>query len=207
MALADKIKQQEEAARKEGISGGKDGWVKIQEGDNRFRVLSEPEMLFEDFNHGICYTDCGYEGSAKFLMYVLDRKDNKIKLWKAPYTVGTSIAGYETDEEYRFDSYPMPYDVKLNAKNAGTKEVKYTLVPGRATTPVGQEVMDELGKKKGIADIISGMKEKNKQEHIATGFYDEQQAKRQKMIDDIETFKAQDQRAPSEEVSEEDIPF
>lgn len=212
MALADKIKQQEDEARKQGIASSQGGgWVKLKEGDNRFRVLTEPEMMFEDFKLGICYTDCGYEGNAKFLMFVLDRNDNKIKLWKAPYTVGTTIAGYEADSEYAFDGYPMPYDIKINAKGAGTKEVKYTVTPGRAETPVEGDILDELGKKTPVADIISKLKEKKKQEHIDSGFFQEQQDRRAKLAADIEAAKAGGSTGgveyPTEDINPDDIPF
>jgi hypothetical protein len=211
MSLADKIKHQEEAARKEGISAGGGGWVKLKEGDNRFRVLTEPEMIFEDFKMGICYTDCGYSGNAKFLMYVLDRADNKIKLWKAPYTVGTTIAGYEKDEEYQFDGYPMPFDVKLNAKGAGTKEVKYALVPGRATTAVGSEVMDELAKKTPVVDIVAKMKEKKKQEHIEDGTWDREQERKAKLKADLDEARGKGGQAesdyPKDDINPDDIPF
>ena len=68
----------------------------------------------------MCYTDCGFQGSSKFLCHVIDRKDGKIKLAELPYTIGTTIAGYQSDEDYKFDGFPMPYDIKVNAVGAGT---------------------------------------------------------------------------------------
>lgn len=176
MTFSDKVKRQEEEAKKEGYAqqGGGD-WYKMVEGDNRFRVLAEPEMIFEAFKVGICYTDCGYEGTAKFMTYVLDRKDNKIKIAKLPYTVGTAIMGYEKDEEYKFEGFPMPYDIKVSAVNAGTKEVKYTVMAGRANTVVDGIFMDDLRKKKSIADIITKMKANQKEKHMQDGTWQKNQ--------------------------------
>lgn len=175
MSFADKIKQQEEVAKEEGISQQGGGWFKAAEGDNRFRVLAEPEMIFEKYKVGICYTDCGYQGTAKFLTFILDRKDNQIKLAKLPYTVGTAIAGYETDEEYQFQGYPMPYDLNLKAKGAGTKEVEYTLIAGRALTPVASNILEDLKKKGSLLDIIRKMKDNKKEEHMADGTWQKNQ--------------------------------
>lgn len=212
MSLAEKIKQQEAEAQQQGIASQRGGdWFKLGEGDNRFRILTEPEMLFEKFKVGICYTDCGYEGTPKFMTFVLDRADNKIKLAKLPYTVGTTIAGYEQDEEYVFDGYPMPYDIKVNAKNAGTKEVVYTVVPGRATTPVSQEILDELAKKTPVADIIAKMKEKKKEEHIADGTWEANQERKRKLEEELMAAKAAGRTAkdnyPTEDINPDDIPF
>lgn len=186
MSLSDKIKEQEEQAKKEGISQTGGGWLKVVEGDNRFRVLAEPEMIFEKYKVGICYTDCGYQGTAKFLTFVLDRKDNSIKLAKLPYSVGNAIAEYEEDDEYQFDGYPMPYDLNLKAKGAGTKEVEYTLVAGRALTPIAEEILEDLKKKGSLLDIITKMKDNKKQEHIGDGTWDKRQEEKIKLKTELD---------------------
>ena len=114
MALAEQIREWEEEAKKEGISSQSSGaWFKILEGENVLRILTSPEMFFEKFKVGICYTDCGYQGTARFMAFVWDRKDGKVKLAKLPYTVGIAIAEYEKDEELAFTVYPMPYNIKI----------------------------------------------------------------------------------------------
>jgi hypothetical protein len=215
MSFADKVKRQEEEAKKEGYGGqGGGDWYKFVEGDNRFRVLAEPEMIFEKFGVGICYTDCGYEGNAKFLTYVLDRKDNKIKLAKLPYTVGTTIAGYEHDEEYKFETFPMPYDIKVVAVGAGTKEVKYTVMAGRANTEVDPKTLSELQMKKSIADIIRKMKDNQKEKHLEDGTWQKNQEAKEKNLASLK--KAREEGGPEEDkgydypadpIAPEDIPF
>lgn len=172
MSFAEKVKQQEEEAQKEGYAQSGGGWYKFVEGENRFRVLAEPEMIHEDFKLGMCYTDCGFQGASKFMAYILDRKDNKIKIARLPYTVGTAIMGFEKDEEYKFEGFPMPYDIKVSAVGAGTKEVKYTVMAGRANTPVEPQVLEDLSKKKSIADIVITMKENQKEKHMKDGTWE-----------------------------------
>lgn len=167
MAFSDKMKAQEEEAKKDGYAskGGGD-WYKFAEGANAFRVLTEPEMIFEDFKNGICYTGCGFEGSPKFMAYVLDRKDGSIKIAKLPYGIGSKIASYENDKEFNLDftTFPMPYDIRVTAVGAGTKEVKYQTDANPNKRPVELSVLDELAKLNPIPNIINKMKEKNKKE-------------------------------------------
>ena len=170
MSFADKVNKQEEAGREAGhASQGGGDWFKFQEGENTFRVLEEPEMMFEKFGKGICYTDCGYEGSTKFLTYILDRSDGKIKLAKLPYKIGNAIASYESDEDYAFEGFPMDYDIKVNAKGAGTKEVDYTVTPRPKRESVDSDTAKKLLDLNRVTDVIEKMKEKKKAEHVADG--------------------------------------
>lgn len=214
MSYADRIKEQEEQARKEGIAqqGGGD-WYKFVEGDNIFKVLAEPMMIFEKFKVGICYTDCGYEGNAKFLTFVLDRKDNKIKLAKLPYGIGTMIAEYEKDEDYSFEGFPMPYNIKVKAVGAGTKEVKYTVTPSPRREELSADVAEQMRKKASIADIVAKMKEKKKQEHIEDGSWQREQDRKAKLAEELASVKGGTPTAeagvdyPEAEVNVDDIPF
>lgn len=210
-SFADKIKQQQEEAQKEGIATSNTGdWYKLQENDNVIRVLEEPEMIFEKFKVGICYTDCGYEGTPKFLTYVLDRKDGKIKLAKLPYKIGTTIATYQEDDDYAFDGFPMDYDIKVHAKNAGTTDVIYTMTPRPKRERIDSETAAALLKLKRIPEIIAKMKENKKNEHIADGTWDANQKRKQDIQAGIEEAKANargSQDYPEEEINPDDIPF
>lgn len=210
MSFADKLKQQEELAKKEGYASMGNDWLKFTEGDNKFRVLVEPETIYEDFTNGICYTDCGYEGSPKAMTYVLDRKDGKIKLAKLPYTIATTIANYESDEDYAFTGFPMDYDVKVTAKNAGTKEVKYTLTPSPRREIVPSEIMEQLKKRKPVTEIIAKMKENKKNEDIADGNFERRQEARKQAIQEAAEADAStvaDPAYPTEDIDPDSIPF
>jgi hypothetical protein len=51
-----------------------------------------------------------------------------------PATFYDQIEALQTNPEYAFDEVPMPYEITLNAKGAGSKEVVYTVTPARANT-------------------------------------------------------------------------
>jgi hypothetical protein len=51
------------------------------------------------------------------------RADGKVKLYYMPKTVLEAISAYEDDEQFGFKSLPMPYDITINARAAGIKDV------------------------------------------------------------------------------------
>jgi len=202
-----------EEANKSEFSGGSSGWFKMKEGNNQFRILTEPEVMFENFGRGICYHECGFEGNPKYLARILDRADNKVKLYKIPFTIFETVAGFEKDEELEFSSFPMPYDVKVKAVGAGTKEVKYTVMPSLKRVPIDEAVETELSKQKTIKEVIALMQEKNIEKHKADGSWQKEQTRLKEMREglkkDLENgVKSEDTiEYPEEEINAEDIPF
>jgi len=212
MSFRDNLEQQEKEAQEAGHASKGGDWFKFQEGDNVFRVLEEPVLIFEKFKVGICYTDCGYEGSPRLITYVLDRADGKIKLAKLPYKIGTTIASYEADEDYAFSGFPMDYDIKVNAKNAGTKEVEYTVTPRPKREPISSDTAAELLKLKRVTEIVQKMKDNKKAEHVADGSFQREQERKAKLKAGLEEAKAKAgvvtaPEYPEEEINPEDIPF
>lgn len=139
-------------------------WFKFKEGKNVMRVITQPVALFEDYDLGICYTDCGFTGSPKYLCHILDRAEgSKPKLWKMNLTVMRMLADMQASGRFAFDGFPMPYDIEINAKNAGTKEVVYTLLPGMESPA---QVPDKLTP---CEEVIEKLKAKNKEKHEADG--------------------------------------
>lgn len=114
------------AAESKGVLGSGD-YLKIQEGDNKLRLMSE------------CLEHPGeYQGKPtfKWLCYILDRKDGRIKPFFMAHTIYKQIEALQFDPEYRFDEVPMPYDINIKAKNAGKKEVEYAVIAARQNTPL-----------------------------------------------------------------------
>lgn len=188
------------------------GWLEIKEGANQFRVLTEPELMFQNYKMGICYHECGFEGTPKYMARVLDRKDNKVKLYKIPFKIFKSIAALEVDEDYKFEGFPMPYDIKLNAKNAGTKEVEYTVMPSPKIVAVGEEVVEFLSKQKPIKDVIKAMQDKNIENHKADGTWQKEQDRLEELRDKLRKGHVNDEgldtvEYPEEQINAEDIPF
>ena len=156
---------------------------KIAEGDNKFRVLTKGICLASHFQgkgqkSPICYGQdkgCQYHGyfdpanpqagehqkaNLKWAMYVIDRKDNKIKLAFMPHTVIKAVAEYQKSEDYSFDGLPMPYDITLKAKGAGTKEVEYTLMPSPKQSELTEQEASDLEAKMPIDQLVEKLKNK-----------------------------------------------
>jgi hypothetical protein len=136
--------------------GGGD-YFKPQNGNNIIRVLSEGvyhESTFKG-NDGVIKT------TKKFVMFVIDRKDGKVKPYFAPYTIYKKIANLEADPFYKFEGMPMPYDINVKVENAGTLNAEYDVIasPNRAEL-TGEEIA--AAREKGsIADYVKGLSEKD----------------------------------------------
>lgn len=146
MNFAERRKQAEEA----GLLGSGD-YLKFKEGANRFRLVSE------------CLPHPGeYQGKRNFkwLCYVIDRADGKCKPLFMPHVIYKQIEALQMNPDYSFDTVPMPYDLTVNAENAGTKEVKYALIPARKETPITAMESQDIAKLKPLADLQKALLEK-----------------------------------------------
>lgn len=173
-------------------------WFKFKEGDNKMRILSEPKIIVERFKVGICYEGCNYCGkdeqnvSIRYLTWVIDRADGKVKLFKMPYKTTKQLVAYKMDADggFGFEDFPMPYDININAEKAGTTKVVYTLIPARKNVPLTEEEQTTLDKCTVPESIIAKMKAK-------------QRAK-------VEGIKEEDSGAvsyPEDEIDPNEIPF
>lgn len=134
-----------------GVISEKADYYKFKEGDNRLRLLTE------------CLPHQGeYKGTKNFkwLCYVLDRRDGKVKTFFMPHTVYKQIEALQANPDYTFADVPMPYDVTVHAKKAGTKEVEYSLIPARRETPMTDDELAELDAMKPIRDVQKALKDK-----------------------------------------------
>lgn len=168
-------KQAEESGQ---LGGG--GFFKFKDGDNRLRLMS------------VCLPHTStFDGrkNFKWLCYVLDRRDGEVKAFFMPHRVYKAIEALQMDPEYAFEEVPMPYDVNIKAKGAGTKEVEYTLLPARRATPLSEEELDKLEAAKPLEELKAAL--------------DEKQSKHAP-----EPTPAQVAHAPvSRELTDEDVPF
>jgi hypothetical protein len=140
-----------EDAEKAGLLGSGD-YLKLREGSNRLRLMSA------------CLPHAGeYQGrkTFKWLCYVIDRMDGKVKPFFMPNVIYKQIEALQMNPDYEFTDVPMPFDLTVNAKNAGTKEVEYTVVPARKNTDVTGREMDEFTALKPLADLQRALREKN----------------------------------------------
>jgi hypothetical protein len=135
------------AARKQAEESGQlgsGGFFKFKEGDNRIRLMSEclPHTSMFDGKRNF-----------KWLCYVLDRADGEVKAHFMPHKIYKAIEALQLNPDYQFTDVPMPYDITINAKRAGTKEVEYAMIPARRETALTTEEMEKLEAMKPLQEL------------------------------------------------------
>lgn len=138
------------AAEEQGLIGG-GGFFKFQEGDNRVRLMSEclPHTSMFDGKKNF-----------KWLCYILDRRDGDVKAFFMPHKVYKAIEALQMNPDYAFSEIPMPYDLTIHAKKAGTKDVEYALIPARRETPLTADEREKLAAAKPLAELKAAIDEK-----------------------------------------------
>lgn len=134
---------------------GKGQYFKIQEGDNQIRLISEclpHESMFQG------------KKQFKFLCQILDRKDGEIKPFFMPVTIFKNIESLQLDTDYGFEDVPMPYDIKIRAVGAGTKEVKYTVIPGAKRFDLTEEERKKITESPTVQELQKKVYENSKEE-------------------------------------------
>src|SRR5215216_3509131 len=140
----------EKAEKDFGLGGD---YFKVKDGDNRIRLLTPFVPHQSEFKGQV---------NVKFVAYIWDYRDNKVKPYFMPRTIVDEIAALQNNPEYTFDELPMPYDITINAKGAGTKEVKYSVMAARANTPLTAEQKKVLEEKGTIDEYIQALEESKK---------------------------------------------
>lgn len=146
MSLAD----QRKAAEREGLLGSSD-YLKIKDGANRIRIVSDALPHPGEFKG---------KPNFKWLVYVLDRADGQVKPYFMPHRIFKILEDFENDEEYAFEGMPMPYDIVINAKGAGTIDVEYTVI-ARKPTKLTAEEMNLIDAAKPLKELQNQIRAKN----------------------------------------------
>jgi len=137
--------------------------------------------------------------SAKWSVWAIDRATGNNVILEMPDQIAEKLINFMTSDEYRFEIFPMPYDVNITADGkVGTKDVKYDMLPARANTPVTEEELDKLATLTPIADIIARMQAKKKREDgVAAG----------EAADPAAAAADEGIQYPDEDINPADIPF
>lgn len=130
---------------------GKGEYFKPQEGDNKIRLVSAC-LPHESIYQG--------KKQFKFLCQVIDHKDGKVKPYFMPVSVYRMIENLQLSEEYTFDEVPMPYDIMIKAKNAGTIDARYSVVPARKNRDLTQEELQKIAEAPSVQDLQAKVREK-----------------------------------------------
>ncbi|HBC58491.1 MAG TPA: hypothetical protein DCZ03_15135 [Gammaproteobacteria bacterium] len=95
--------------------------------------------------------------SIKGLCWVL--QDGIIKSARLPYTIVKDIRSYQQNDDWEF-VLPFPHTFTLTAKNAGSKEVEYSLNASPKKVEIPKEILEELATKSTPEEIVEKIKEK-----------------------------------------------
>lgn len=140
----------------------KEGYFNIAEGDNRVQILTHCAPLAQMWDNANKKYRVAEEGdknpSIKGVCWLLH--EGKMKQAKLPYTVVKAIRSLQNDSEWGFEAFPMTRQINIKAKDAGTKEVDYSVTPTLKEFPVSDEIMKELAARPTPEDIIEKMKNK-----------------------------------------------
>ena len=158
-----KFKNHEEIAKKYEMGGG---WMSLEEGDNQIRLVSEFEDYGTHFDQikkrsVICigkehceYCIKGDKPKVQFIGWVIDRKDQQIKLLRIGYKIFTQIGELSKSKEYAFEILPS-YDITIRRK--GQKlDTTYTVIPARQDIELTEDeknrILEEIKQPKEIID-------------------------------------------------------
>lgn len=136
---------------------GKSDSFKVQEGSNKIRIISGTLPYESDFKG---------QTNVKFLCWIIDRKDGRVKLYFMPPTIMKSIGDLQTDPEYAFSEVPMPYDIDIRTENAGSKEVRYSVIPSRNPFPITAEEQILIMEKPLIGELVQKLQKKQMSSHL-----------------------------------------
>ena len=197
----------EEASKEYGIGGSADYFRFEKSGTYRVRILTlcypmasyffgkgiKPKIAYSEMEKPKDENGEEIQPTLKFVGYLIDRTDGKIKLAELTYSVMKALTALQKDEDYTFADFPMPYDIKVTFDKDAAPNDKYKVVPAPKQEPLTeQEAADLEEKMKNITPekYVEKRKDKQREEDNATKSYDGQ---------------ATDY--PEEEITPEDVPF
>lgn len=185
--MAYNFNEQLKDAEKEYSLGG--DRFKLDEGNNKIRILSGAWPLASHFRgkkvkSATCYGEkkgCPFHGNNpkteepyskpnfKWVLWIIDRFSGQVKLAFLPHTIMKVVGALQVSEEYSFNDLPMPYDITIVAKGAGTKEVEYSVLPSPKHIELTQSEKEDFESKKEVSEIVEKMKYKQKKANQEEG--------------------------------------
>ena len=240
------IQEQLNQGQKDYGASSKTNFFKFEKGDNRLRILTEGEVLATHFfGKGVkastCYgiaEGCPFHGegapkdakgmekkaSIKYTCYVVNvnDKDETIQLADLPYSVTKQIGEYQTNIDYAFDSFPMPYDVTIKFDpDSPSPAGMYKVIASPKRSAVSENITAKLAvamSKTTPEQSVSKKKEWQLVEHKKSGIWispekiaGKEEQRRENYKADVEKFNAENRKPekeyPADEINPDDIPF
>ena len=97
----------------------------------------------------------------KILMWVIDRKDNKVKIAEFPTSVAKAIKELKSTVDYGFEDIP-PYDITVKRIKTGAadKDVEYSVIPDRNDKELTEAEKQSINNLSNLEEMVERMKEK-----------------------------------------------
>jgi len=202
--------------KKYGVGGNQDEYFNFEKGDNRIRILTPNEpygyhYLGKGAKSPVCYGQdkgCPHHGedapkvNVKWCGYVLDKKDDKIKIAMFPHTVIKAVGLLQSDEDYAFSDLPMPYDIKVTFDPDASPGDMYKILPTPQKEELSEEIKKELDKR--LTEITpEQLIEKMKKKQMKADGIDPTK------LQEVEQVPPQESvvEYPEDDINPEDIPF
>lgn len=205
-----------------------------KDGNYKFRIISEPLKKVSRFHYGICYEGAPYcsndaidadwekakakakaEGgdvkkvkrpglSIKWMTWAYSYDAKEFVILEMTNDVATKIRVFMDSDDYGFKTFPMPYDININVKNAGTIEAEYTVLAARNNTEISPDLVAEIEKLTPIDQVKERMQAKARDRYesgvSADKEFSDDAPKTGKTMRDV-------QNDVDEEIDPNDIPF
>lgn len=180
-----------EATEQYKPTGGSGFWGKLEEGDNRLRLVSDyryigyhwmgkgtPSQVClnqakNDDKCPLCRQKKTVNGkeypntpNARFIVNCIDLTDTSdiaIRHYEFPYAVIDAINGYALDPDYKFDELPE-WDMIINKEKKGEKQVDYTVRAARKNRPLTEHEQKLMEDFDSPADVVRFKLEKAMEE-------------------------------------------
>ena len=238
------ISEQLSQGSKEYGAGSTMDYFKFEKGENRLRILTAGEVIATHFfgkgqKAHTCYgmeKGCPFHGdkapkddkgkekkpSIKYTCYLIDVKDTekKVQMADLPYSVIKQVGEYQTNIDYAFETFPMPYDITVKFDpDTNVPNDMYKVLPSPKQTPVDKEVLEALEEKMATltpAQSVAKKKEWQVAQHEKDGVIKKETRaewvarvnKEQESKIASGEIKAEDKiEYPEEEIDPKDIPF
>jgi hypothetical protein len=167
--------------------------------------------------------DSEASASIRTVVYVIDRRDGRIKQAELAYSVMKKIGALQENPDYKFSEYPMPYDIRITFDKSKKFAAMYEVnVKPESPGPTSEQraELDEKMKEYSPEKVVQGKKQrqidederrgmriseedlKKAAEAFNNGMQKAAREQAQKHPEDLPTV-----QYPGEDINPEDIPF
>jgi len=141
------------------------GFLTFKEGDNKVRIVSEPEPRMQHWlgKRPIpCVGKCklcadNLKVRTSHMFHVIDRETGEFKIMGTGVTVANAMRELKESDDYSFDSIP-DYDITIKRTGLGL-DTEYTVLAARNNSELTEEEKTKVADLKPMKDIIKSLNE------------------------------------------------